>query len=134
MEDNGKVVGCVDMIDRGEGAGLRSAKLAVEQGIEGPFHIACGQRLSVVEANTVVQVKDVGLRIGSFPAIRQPGLQLKVFVAANQRVEEHLIDALGLRVDANPWVEVGGAALDDHYQGVGIWLARAGGEERDGDC
>ena len=77
----------------------------------------------------MVQVKDVGLRIGNLPAIGQPWLQLKVLIAANQRVEEQVVNALGLRIDSNPRIEIGGAALDDHYQRVGDGLARAGGGE-----
>ena len=111
-------------------AGLGAAQLAAEQGIEGPLHVARGQRLSVVKANAVMQVKDVGLRIGNLPAVGQPGLQVEMVVATNQRVEEQLVDAFRLGVHANPRIEVGGAALDDHDQRVGIGLAASSRQDR----
>ena len=73
-----------------------------------------------------MQVKYIRLRIGGFPAFRQPGLQFEVFVAAHQRIEQKVVDALGLRIDANPRVEIRRTALDDHHQRVRIGLAGAG--------
>jgi hypothetical protein len=37
-----------------------------------------------------------------------------MFVAMDQGVEEQLIDALRIGIDAHPRIEVGGTALDDH--------------------
>ncbi len=91
--------------------------------IEGPLHVARGERLAIVKAHAVVQMKDVGQRIGNFPALRQPGLQVEVIVAADQGIEEQLVDALRLRVDADARIEVDGTALDDHDQRVGVGLA-----------
>ena len=132
VEDDGVVVGGVDVVDRSVGACLGAAEFAAEQRIEGPLHIARGQRLAIVEANTVMQMKNVGLRIGDLPTLGQPWLQLEVIVAADQRVEEKLVDSLRLRIDADTGVEVGWAALDDHHQRVGIGFARAAEQGAEG--
>ena len=74
-------------------------------------------------------MKDVGQRIGNFPAVGQRRLQIKVIVPAHQRVEQQLADALRLRIYTHARIKIGGAALDDHHQRVGIGLARAAEEE-----
>jgi hypothetical protein len=50
-------------------------------------------------------------------------------VTGEQVVEDKVVDAFGLRVEANAGIEVGGAALDDHHQGVGIGFPGAGKSE-----
>ena len=70
MEDDGVVVGRVDVVDRGVGACLSAANFAAEERIEGPLHVARGQQLSVVEVDAVMQMKDVRLRDREFPSCR----------------------------------------------------------------
>ena len=130
MKDDGVIVGRIDTADLRVGACFGAANFAAEQGVEGPLDVARGQRLSVVKANAVMQMKNVGLRIGNFPAVGQPGLQVKVIVAADQRIEEQIVDAFRLRVHADARIEIGGTALDDHDQRVGIGFAGAGSEEQ----
>src|SRR5690348_15568002 len=79
------------------------------------------------------QVKHVCLRIGNVPPLRQPGLQVEMLVAVNQRVEKEFVNALRVRVDTDSRVEVGWAALDDHHQRlVGWFLMRACRHEQAG--
>ena len=82
-----------------------------------------------MKAHPVAQMKDVGQWIGDFPTLGKPWLQIEVFVAADQRVEKQFVNSLRLRIHSHAGIEVGGAALDDHYQRVGIGLARAAGEK-----
>ena len=50
-------------------------------------------------------MKDVGDWIGLVPALREPGLQFVTCVLLDERVEDEHVDALGLRVDADPGVK-----------------------------
>ncbi len=130
MEDDGVVIGGVDAVDRSVGAGLRAAQFATDERVEGPLHVARGQRLAVVKPNAMMQMEDVGLRIGNLPTFGQPRLQVEVLVAADERIEEQFVNALRLRVNPDTRIEIGGAALDDHHQRVGVGLMRAAGENK----
>ena len=68
-------------------------------------------------------MEDVRLRIGNFPPLGEPRLELEVLVAAHERVEQQLVDALGLRIDADARVKVRGAAFDEDDDRVGIGLS-----------
>src|SRR5271165_4517969 len=74
----------------------------------------------------LAEVEHVCLRIGYLPRIGQPGFQVEVLIAPHQRIEQQLSDSLRLSVKPNSRIEIGGAALDDHDDGVWIWLTRAG--------
>jgi len=57
---------------------------------------------------------------------RRVRLHVEVFVAREQRVEHEVVDAFGLGINAHARIEIGGAALDDHGQRVGIGGLGAG--------
>src|SRR5580698_872886 len=122
MEDDGGGVGGVDVIERGKGAGLYADDGAVEDGIDGELDVAGGERAAVVEAGVCAEVKDPGLLVGGFPAGGEEGLEAEVLVAADERVEEERVDMLGLGVDADAGIEVGGAGLDEHDDGAGVLI------------
>ena len=73
-----------------------------------------------MKGHTVMQMEDVGKRIGNLPTLGQSRLNVEVLVARQQRVEDKLVNALRLRIEAHPRIKVGGTALDNHYQRVGI--------------
>src|SRR6266446_2181495 len=77
-----------------------------------------------------MQVKDVCQGIGNIPSFRQARRDVEMGVTGEQVVEDEIVDALGLRFQTHPGIEVGGTALDDHYQGVGVGFAGAG----EGEC
>jgi hypothetical protein len=65
-------------------------------------------------------MEDNGERIGLLPALGEAWSDLVAGVASYEAVEEELVDVLRLRIDADAWVEVGGAAFDeeDYFAGV----------------
>ena len=87
-----------------------------------------------MKLHAVVQMEDIGQRIGNIPAFGQAGGDVEMVVAGQQVVEDEVVDALGLRVQADAGIEVGRAALDDHHQGVGIGFAGAGEREYEACC
>src|SRR5207248_6209108 len=66
--------------------------------------------------------------------LRQPGTQLEVLIAADERIEQQRVNALRLRVDSDSGVEIRGAALDDHHQRMGIGGLRAAHSEYQPAC
>ena len=129
MEDDGVVIGRVDAVHESVNRCLRAAHLSLQQGVEGPLHVASGQGAAVVKLHAMVQVEDIGQRIGNVPALGQAGGDIEVVAAGQQVVEDEVVDALRLRVQTDARIEVGGAALDDHHQGVGVGFAGAGESE-----
>src|SRR5271167_816527 len=109
MKDDGELVGDIDALHETIRGSFRATNLALEQGIERPLYIARSERPSIVKLYARMQVKDVGERIENLPALRQAGLDVEMVVACQQRVEEKLVDALGLPVNAHARVEVRGA-------------------------
>src|SRR5271157_3477673 len=130
MEYDGVVVRRINVVNRCVCARLGTAELTTDERVEGPLDVTRGQRLSVVKAHTGMQVEDVGLRIGNFPIVSQPRLQVEVLIAPDEGIEEQLVNPLRLRVNPDPGIEVGRAAFDDHDQRVGIGLARATGKKK----
>jgi hypothetical protein len=59
-------------------------------------------------------------------------LHIEVIVASEQIVEEQVINALGLRINAHARIEIRGTALNNHDQGFGVRFAgaREAGEEQ----
>ena len=130
MKNDGVVVGRVDVVDGGVGACFGAAEFAAEERIERPLDVARSQELPVVEVNSMMQMKNIGLRIGYFPTVSQPRLQVEVVVPADQRIEEQFVDSLRLRINSDPRIKIRRTALNDHDQRVGIGFVRATGEEQ----
>ena len=84
-----------------------------------------------MESYCVMQVEDVGKRVGSLPSFREAGLHIQVLVAREQRVEQQFADALRLRVESNAGIEIGGTAFDDHDQRVGVGRLGTGDEREE---
>ena len=59
----------------------------------------------------------------------EEGLEAEVLVAADEGVEEEGVDVFGLGVGADAGIEVGGAGLDEHGDGVGVGLCGAAAKE-----
>ena len=102
---------------------------AVEDGVDGEFDVAGGEGAAVVKAGVGAEVKDPGERVGGFPRSGEEGLEAEVLVAADEGVEEEGVDVLGLGVDADAGIEVGGAGLDEHGDGGGDRLCGAAAKE-----
>jgi hypothetical protein len=52
-------------------------------------------------------------------------LQVEVRVSVHQRIEDELVNAFGLSIDSNPGIEIGGAVLNQHGDGLGIGFVAA---------
>ena len=122
------VVRRVDMVDRSVGACLSAANFTAEERIESPLDVARGQQLPVVEVDSLMQMKDVRLRIGHFPTVSEPRLQVEVVVSVDQRIEEKRVDSLRLRINSYAGIQIRRTELDHHHQRVRIGLARTAGE------
>ena len=60
MKDDGEVIGRVDVIDEAIDRCFGAAHLALKERIEGPLHVARGERVSIMKLHAAMQVKDVG--------------------------------------------------------------------------
>ncbi len=125
MKNNSGIIGGFDALYMFVSRGLGAGQDVVQQGVNGVLHVARGQRTSIVEAHALPQMEDIGQRIGNLPALGQHRLQIEVLIAAEKRIEDQHINALGLRVQPHARIEIRWAALDDHDQGVGVGAARA---------
>src|SRR6185312_3768853 len=108
MHDDGKWIAYVNTVDRCKGAALRGDQAAVDHAAHGPRNIVGRHQLTVVKAYAIAQMEGPCQRIGPLPACGQPGLQVEVFVLANERVVDGRANALGLSVGALTEVEVVG--------------------------
>ncbi len=128
MKDDGGRVGGLNRFEGGEGAGFYGDDGAVEDGVDGPLHVTGSERAAVVEMDAGAEVKNPGKGVRSLPAGGEEGLKAEVLVAANECVEEQGVDVLGLGVGTDAGIEVGGAGLDEHGDGVGVGLLGAAEE------
>jgi hypothetical protein len=69
--------------------------------------------------HVLMQVENVSAGIRDFPSFRQSRPNIQVLVSGAEVIEEQLVNALGLRIQTNPRIEIGGAVLDDHNDCVG---------------
>ena len=83
-----------------------------------------------MKLHAVMQMKNIGERIGNFPALGEPGRDIEIIAAREQIIEDQIVDALRLRIDSDSRVEIRGARFDHHHQRVGIGLVRAGEQEK----
>jgi len=81
--------------------------------------------MAIMELDPVMQMKNISLGIRYFPSLRESRRDAQVLVAGKQIVKEKAVDALGIRIQSHPRIEVRRATLDDHHQGVGIRFAAA---------
>ncbi len=72
----------------------------------------------------MVQMKNVSQRIGNLPAIGESGCNIQIVSAGKQIVEDQVVDALRLRIEADARIQICGAGFDDHDERVGIWAWR----------
>jgi hypothetical protein len=79
-----------------------------------------------MEFDSMMEVKNIGERIGNFPALGQRGPDVEVLVTIEKVIKDEAIDALGVRVKADAGIEIRRTAFDDHDERVGIGVARAG--------
>ena len=75
-----------------------------------------------MELYAVVQMKNVGEGIGDLPTLGEAGGDIEIVTAGEEVVENEIVDALGLRVDSDAGIEIGGTGFDQHNQRVGIGL------------
>src|ERR1700675_3375249 len=122
MKDCGEIIRRVDAIDETIRRRLGAANLSFEQGIEGPFDIARGERPAIMKSYPAMQMEDVRQSIGNLPAFGEPRLDVQMVVTREQGIEKKLAYALGLRIDSDARIEICRTALDNHDQRV-----RAGG-------
>ena len=70
-----------------------------------------------------MQVENISEAIRNLPALGQRRFHIEVVIAVEKIVEDERVDALGLGVETYARIEVGGAALDDHDESVGVGFA-----------
>src|ERR1017187_635983 len=83
MKNHGVVVRCVDAVDGRVGTCFSAADFIAEERVERPLDVARSQGLPIVEADSMMQMKNIGLRIRYFPTVSQPRLQVEVIVPAD---------------------------------------------------
>jgi hypothetical protein len=101
--------------------------------VERPLYVARCECAAIVKLHAVPDVEYVGQGIGNFPALGQRGRHVEMLIAIEEVIEHQRVDALGPCVDPNSGIKIGGAALNNHDQRVGIGSWRAG-EERQHAC
>jgi hypothetical protein len=75
-----------------------------------------------METNTMAQVKHVRKWVRNVPAECETRLYIEMLVTGEQVIEEKIVNALGIRVNSDAWIEVRRAALDDHDDFIGSRL------------
>jgi hypothetical protein len=105
--------GGFDRGDVGEGAAFGGDEGAIGERLDGPGDVGGGEGVAVVEADIRAKVEGPGVGVGVIPGGGEPGLEVEVVVAVDERVVEEGADALGLGVGALAEVEVVGAAFDE---------------------
>jgi hypothetical protein len=75
-------------------------------------------------------MKDKRERIGLFPSFRQAGGKLVARIANHQAVEHQRVDAFRLRIDADTWVEIGGAYINEKDKRVAPMMTAATGAQQ----
>src|SRR5581483_4585918 len=78
MKREGEIVAGFDAVDKLVGCAFDGDQGTIAHGVEGPFHVFGGQRTAIMKMNTVVKMKDIGLRVGSVPAFGHCGLELEM--------------------------------------------------------
>src|SRR6266571_7867584 len=126
MKNQRAVVGCVDALHQAVRPGFGATNFSLQQGIETPLYVARCERAAIAKLHPRVQMKNVSLRIGNFPALREPRLHAQMLVSGQQVIEQQAVNSLRLRIEPDPRIKISGAEFDDHHQRVGIRAARAG--------
>src|ERR1700729_4375106 len=126
MKSHGELVGSIDVVHESIRRGLCAAKFALKQGIERPLHITRCKWPSVVKHDPTMQMKYVCKRVRNLPPLCQPWLNIEVFVAGQQRVEDKLVNPLGLPINTHSRVKICRAAFNNHHQQIRIRSLRAG--------
>ena len=130
------------MTVRSSGASMRSTKryavalvlrvFPLQQRVESPLHIACGQRPPVMKLCTAMKMKDVSQWIRNLPALGQPRSHIQVVSTLQQIVKDQVVNPFRLRILSHPWIKIRRTRLNNHDQRVGIGPGRAGKQRKDG--
>src|SRR5580692_1922470 len=130
MKYHGERVGSIDVIHGPIRCCFRAANFSLQQGIEGPLYVPRSERAAIVKLHALMQVEYISQRIWDFPTLRQSRLHVKMLVAGAQVIEQQLINSLGIGFQTNPWIQIGGAALDNHHQCVWVWFTGTGEQRK----
>ena len=117
MKDDRGVVGRFDGGDHAKGALFWGFVGGIPDEVKGRFDIGGGQRAAIVEANAAADMENVSKRVGSRPGFGKITAETHLIVALQQAAEEESIDALGLRIDSEARVEVGGVGFNEEGEG-----------------
>jgi hypothetical protein len=60
-------------------------------------------------------MKNVGPRVGNLPTLGEARMDVQVLVSSQEIVENEVINALGIRVESYPWIEIGRVVFNDHH-------------------
>ena len=69
-----------------------------------------------MEADTAAKMEDVGKRIGSRPGFGEVAVKIHLIISLEQAAEEEPVDALGLGIGGEAWIEVRGTRFDEEGQ------------------
>ncbi|MHC2354768.1 hypothetical protein ACVMB3_004289 [Sinorhizobium meliloti] len=71
----------------------------IDLALNGRHHVVGVEGLALVEFYALAQLEAPAVRLDNLPGRRQRRLKLQVLVAADERIEDHVLDALGEAVD-----------------------------------
>ena len=80
-----------------------------------------------------VQMENISERVWDFPAFRKSWRHIQIVAARKQIVEDQVVDALRLRIDPHPRIQIRRTRLNQHDQRIGIgfdWSKIEQGRER----
>ncbi len=137
-EDDGVVVGGLDMVDGGVARLLRRHEVGRHQRVVRPLHVAGLHRLSGVEPRGRVEVKDDGPVVRRLPLCGHVGGVVEVRSDLHQSAVVELRGTAGVLVVADAPVEVRRRCLEGDHQRVlpasrPVLFTAAGNEQRNRD-
>ena len=116
MKDDRERVARLNALHRRIRCGLGRNHGAVTHRLHRPHHIACRQRLSIVEEHATAQMKNHRARVRFLPPFGQRRREVEVRIARHQPIENQLVDVLRLPIGANAWVKIRRARVDKKDQ------------------
>ena len=116
-------------------ARLNRAHRSVQNAAKREADVVRRKETTVMKANIVAEVKDIGQWIRHFPSQRKIRHEFGPFIPAHEGAEHQTVETLRRRVLANPRVEIVGSLIErnGHDAGVCRGLRRAGGGQGEKD-
>jgi len=107
----------VDFIDHAEATAFWRFVGGVEDEVESGFYVGGSERVAVLEMDAGFQMENVSERIGSLPGFGQVAVEVPLRVAGEESAEDQAVEALGLAVGGEAWVQTSGAGRRIFFPG-----------------